>query len=197
MVREMLSSPRGFGHVETWVFDLDNTLYPHHVNLWQQVDARIGEFVSDFLKVSAEEARRIQKDYYRRYGTTMLGPHGVECRFAAQLAAPEEEIGMFLYLTLLRIAKEALTNVVKHAGASHVELAMEVTPDCCRLSVADDGCGLSEARRDGRGLRNMRSRAAELHGKLSVASPPGTRLTLVVPLPYSYPVDDEGTGGTP
>jgi putative hydrolase of the HAD superfamily len=62
------------------VFDLDNTLYPHHVNLWQQVDARIGEFVSAWLKVSAEEARRIQKDYYLRYGTTMRGmmtEHGV------------------------------------------------------------------------------------------------------------------------
>ena len=33
--------PRSFDHVDTWVFDLDNTLYPHHVNLWQQVDKRI------------------------------------------------------------------------------------------------------------------------------------------------------------
>ena len=40
-----MKSPRAFSHVDTWVFDLDNTLYPHHVNLWQQVDARIGEFV--------------------------------------------------------------------------------------------------------------------------------------------------------
>jgi putative hydrolase of the HAD superfamily len=75
-----MKSPRTFAHVDTWVFDLDNTLYPHHVNLWQQVDARIGEFVSAWLKVSAEEARRLQKDYYRRYGTTMRGmmtEHGV------------------------------------------------------------------------------------------------------------------------
>ncbi len=76
----MTKSPRAFDHVDTWVFDLDNTLYPHHVNLWQQVDARIGEFVAGWLKVSAAEARRIQKDYYRRYGTTMRGmmtEHGV------------------------------------------------------------------------------------------------------------------------
>jgi putative hydrolase of the HAD superfamily len=75
-----MNSPRSFTHVDTWVFDLDNTLYPHHVNLWQQVDARIGEFVSAWLKVSADEARQIQKDYYRRYGTTMRGmmtEHGV------------------------------------------------------------------------------------------------------------------------
>jgi len=73
-------TPRPFTHVDTWVFDLDNTLYPHHVNLWQQVDRRIGEFIGAWLNVSVEEARRIQKDYYRRYGTSMRGmmsEHGV------------------------------------------------------------------------------------------------------------------------
>jgi putative hydrolase of the HAD superfamily len=64
---------RDFSHIETWVFDLDNTLYPHHLNLWQQVDERIRAFVADFLKVSHEEAFRVQKDYYKRYGTTMRG----------------------------------------------------------------------------------------------------------------------------
>lgn len=76
----MTRTSRGFSHIDTWVFDLDNTLYPHHVNLWQQVDKRIGEFVSAWLKIPADEARRIQKDYYRRYGTTMRGmmtEHGV------------------------------------------------------------------------------------------------------------------------
>jgi putative hydrolase of the HAD superfamily len=66
-------TPRNFNHIETWVFDLDNTLYPHHVNLWQQVDARIRDFVADYLKVPHEEAFTIQKDYYKRYGTTMRG----------------------------------------------------------------------------------------------------------------------------
>jgi putative hydrolase of the HAD superfamily len=71
---------RDFTNVDTWVFDLDNTLYPHHVNLWQQVDARIGEFVSAWLNISPDEARLLQKDYYRRFGTTMRGMmtlHGV------------------------------------------------------------------------------------------------------------------------
>src|SRR5258707_8827179 len=76
----MEKTPRAFTDLDTWVFDLDNTLYPHHVNLWQQVDVRICEFVGAWLKVSPEQARRIQKDYYRRYGTTMRGmmtEHGV------------------------------------------------------------------------------------------------------------------------
>lgn len=75
-----MTEKRSFSHVETWIFDLDNTLYPHHVNLWQQVDIRIRDFVANFLRVSSEEAHRIQKDYYLRYGTTMRGmmtEHGV------------------------------------------------------------------------------------------------------------------------
>ncbi len=63
------------------MFDLDNTLYPHHLNLWQQVDERIRDYVAQFLRVTNEEAFRVQKDYYRRYGTTMRGlmtEHGLQ-----------------------------------------------------------------------------------------------------------------------
>jgi putative hydrolase of the HAD superfamily len=65
--------PRAFAHVETWVFDLDNTLYAHHLNLWQQVDIRIRDYIANFLRCTQDEAFRIQKDYYRRYGTSMRG----------------------------------------------------------------------------------------------------------------------------
>ncbi len=56
------AAERGFGHVDTWVFDLDNTLYPHHLNLWQQVDVRIRDYIVGFLKITPEEAFRLQKD---------------------------------------------------------------------------------------------------------------------------------------
>src|SRR5690349_11242697 len=70
-----------FKEIETWIFDLDNTLYPHHLNLWQQVDVRIRDYIADFLKITHDEAFRLQKDYYRRYGTTLRGlmeEHGVD-----------------------------------------------------------------------------------------------------------------------
>jgi len=72
---------RGFAAVETWVFDLDNTLYPHHVNLWQQVDVRIRDYIANFLKLTHDEAFRLQKDLYRRYGTSLRGlmeEHGLD-----------------------------------------------------------------------------------------------------------------------
>src|SRR5262245_48465660 len=74
-------APRAFDRVDTWVFDLDNTLYPHHLNRWQQVDERIRDYIADFLKVTHEEAFRVQKDYYKRYGTSMRGlmtEHGMK-----------------------------------------------------------------------------------------------------------------------
>ena len=81
MTSSARSAPRAFDHVETWIFDLDNTLYPHHLNLWQQVDERIRDYIASYLEVTREEAFRVQKDYYQRYGTSMRGlmtEHGME-----------------------------------------------------------------------------------------------------------------------
>jgi putative hydrolase of the HAD superfamily len=75
------SAPRDFTQVETWVFDLDNTLYPHDLNLWQQIDDRIRDYIARFLDVGRDEAFRVQKDYYKRYGTSMRGlmtEHGMK-----------------------------------------------------------------------------------------------------------------------
>lgn len=74
-------SARSFTHVDTWVFDLDNTLYPRHINLWQQVDARIRDYVVTFLRLPPGEAYAVQKELYKRYGTTMRGlmtEHGLD-----------------------------------------------------------------------------------------------------------------------
>src|SRR5690606_19863207 len=74
-------APRGFSHVETWVFDLDNTLYPPACDLFAQVDERMTAFIGDYLKVDPVEARRIQKDFYVEHGTTLSGlmaVHGLE-----------------------------------------------------------------------------------------------------------------------
>ncbi len=67
-----MSAP-GFSHVETWIFDLDNTLYPASCRLFDQIDVRMGEFISRMFDVDRVEARRIQKDYFYRYGTTLRG----------------------------------------------------------------------------------------------------------------------------
>jgi putative hydrolase of the HAD superfamily len=48
-------------HVESWIFDLDNSLYPHGCNLFELIDLRMGEYIQRLLGVDALEARRVQK----------------------------------------------------------------------------------------------------------------------------------------
>lgn len=62
-----------FAHVRDWVFDLDNTLYPHHINLFSQIDGNMTEFVATLLQLEPEEARKLQKQYYHEHGTTLRG----------------------------------------------------------------------------------------------------------------------------
>ena len=66
-------SGAGFDHVDTWIFDLDNTLYPAACNLFAQVDHRMGEYIARTLGVPYAHARHLQKAYYRQFGTTLSG----------------------------------------------------------------------------------------------------------------------------
>jgi len=71
----------GFAHVRHWVFDLDNTLYSARYRLFDQIDERMGAWLAGFLGVGRAEARRVQKDYFHHYGTTLRGlmkHHGVQ-----------------------------------------------------------------------------------------------------------------------
>lgn len=73
--------PSRFAHVREWVFDLDNTLYPHHSNLFAQIDVKMTGYVSELLQLPRDEARKLQKDLYRDYGTTLNGLialHGID-----------------------------------------------------------------------------------------------------------------------
>ncbi len=62
-----------FAHVDVWVFDLDNTLYPPSVNLFAQLDKRMTAFIMAELGIGEEEAHTVRRDYWKRYGTTLAG----------------------------------------------------------------------------------------------------------------------------
>ncbi|HWK30373.1 MAG TPA: sensor histidine kinase [Solirubrobacter sp.] len=94
------------------------------------------------------------------------------------IAEPEQE------LVLYRVAQEALTNVARHAAATHVELALSEDERAIRLVVRDDGRGLpGHARTSSHGIRGMRERAMLIGATLGIDSPPGegTTIELVVP----------------
>ncbi|MEQ8435688.1 MAG: pyrimidine 5'-nucleotidase [Oceanicaulis sp.] len=65
--------PVKLDHVNTWVFDLDNTLYPADADIMVQVDKRMTEFVMKLLDLDHDAARAVQKKYWHSYGATLTG----------------------------------------------------------------------------------------------------------------------------
>jgi putative hydrolase of the HAD superfamily len=70
-------------HIDCWIFDLDNSLYPASSNLFELIDVRMGAFIQRLVGCDAVEARRIQKGYFHEHGTTLSGlmrTHGTDPR---------------------------------------------------------------------------------------------------------------------
>jgi putative hydrolase of the HAD superfamily len=62
-----------FLNTETWIFDLDNTLYPAESKVFTQIDKRMNEFIAVTIGMSMEEAAGLRRNYYLEYGTTLAG----------------------------------------------------------------------------------------------------------------------------
>ena len=88
-------------------------------------------------------------------------------------------------MSLLRIFKEALTNVIKHSKARAVEVTMAFTARRLLLAIKDNGRGISEHRKgQGRGMANMHKRAEELGGTMkTISNDNGTTLEFKFRIP--------------
>ena len=67
--------------INTWIFDLDNTLYSADSGIFQQVHKLMGEFISKNLNINLTEAKKLQSKYYKQHGTTLRGMmdnHGID-----------------------------------------------------------------------------------------------------------------------
>ena len=94
---------------DVWIFDLDNTLYPADCDLFPQIDVLMGRYIGNLLNVDAVEAKRVQKDYFVRYGTTLRGlmdEHAID---------PEEFLEFVHDVDLGPIAPNPTLNRMVHA----------------------------------------------------------------------------------
>ena len=113
---------------------------------------------------------------------------GHPCRFSAScddIALPHGPA-----IAVFRICQEALNNVAKHAGATRVDIRLDVVDGTLALEVRDNGRGIAPGdmnKRTAFGLRGMRERAVALDGTLEISGPPGrgTSISLLLPLPGS------------
>jgi signal transduction histidine kinase len=129
---------------------------------------------------------------FRRYGHLVLDPHGLSLEVVTRLDPGLPCLSNSEFIGLYRIYKEALANVLKHAQARTVvvalttesENAVSETPVArwMRLEISDDGIGLSAESGPGRGMKSMEARIREMGGSLKVCSGP-TGLTLMFRVP--------------
>ncbi len=128
-------------------------------------------------------------EYQKRTGTT--------CSVDAE---PEESIvPNDLSVAFFRVFQEALTNVTRHAKASHVAVTWRERADGYLLQIADDGVGFSEGHRikpTSNGIRGMTERARHLFGNVSVASAPGKGTTVTVSLPKANQDEEPRSSAT-
>ncbi|HEX6101934.1 MAG TPA: pyrimidine 5'-nucleotidase [Alphaproteobacteria bacterium] len=128
-------------HIDSWVFDLDNTLYPASCRLFDQVDRNMGAFICEFLKLDPVEARALQKRYLKEFGTTLRGlminhecppERFLEAAHAIDYAAVQPDPRLGAALARLPGRKLIFTN----GSVAHAERVMD------RLGVVDHFSGI-------------------------------------------------------
>lgn len=120
----------------------------------------------------------------RNRGTRTVEPHLISFEMTAQIEEGSREPGTLLCLHLFRIYRETLTNIIKHSRAKKVSVILHVDRDRVMLAVQDDGQGYNEAAAHGkgRGIANMKTRAAEIGGTVTVKTEKGTHVSVEIPV---------------
>lgn len=136
-------------------------------------------------------------NYISQYSQSFLRVAGIRCRLELPIQLPQQPLSAEIRHNLFLAFKEALNNVVKHAGASEVRISLTLGNSGFELLVADNGKGFSananntpasdqptHSATPGNGLTNMRSRLREIGGECELQSEPGlgTRITFRVKL---------------
>jgi signal transduction histidine kinase len=119
----------------------------------------------------------------RSQGNKIAEPHGIDFEMNAEVDEGAGALSSLLCLHLFKIYHESLTNVIKHSHAKRVWVDISVRTDRILLAVRDDGqgCDCAQLSSNGRGITNMRSRAAEMGGTATITGDAGTCVSVDIP----------------
>jgi len=104
----------------------------------------------------------------RNHGTKMVDSHKMTITVMTTMDDGQDQPGSLLWVNLIKIHKEALTNIIKHSQAKSIAIILKVAGLQLQLTIKDDGIGCKSNRSTpgGRGLSNMKRRAERLGGKM-------------------------------
>ncbi len=127
----------------------------------------------------------------RKFGQAACAGRSMEFTSSIEGAPPEDHLSLMAGISMFRMLKEAVTNAVKHSGASRLDMRLGFSPHGFEAVVQDNGNGFdAEKVRPGRGLTSIRKRAEELGGEMNCSGVGGTRCRFWIPVPIKYPVDE-------
>lgn len=128
-------------------------------------------------KIGLEESLRKETQYLGAYNKIEFE---IDVEEGDRQLPPERELMIF------RIAQESLSNIIKHADATHVHIRLGYMPGEFSMMIADNGKGFDTGNDKvaGIGLMNMRQRIDVMHGKLAINSIPGSGTTIAIHIPY-------------
>ena len=125
-------------------------------------------------------------DFFESYARRLLEPASVGCIFTVADNVPDHPLDPRIRQEIFLTFKEALTNVVKHAGASAVQVNLSVEGDDLLVILSDDGCGIKSERHavGADGIANMQARLAAVGGRCDIQSDPekGTTVRIRAPI---------------
>ena len=164
------------------------------VTLAQQVDSQV-DFLAWELRPAALDDLGLTAAL-PRFLAEWSAYHGLQANFQATGSLPAR-LSPAAETTFYRVTQEALTNVVKHAHATRVDVVLEGGRDSVSLVIEDDGVGFEPAAADksatGIGLIGMRERATLIDATLQIESSPGKGTTIYLRLPVPFTVGDAST----
>ncbi len=121
-----------------------------------------------------------------QFATRITESGHVQLTFSAQISDQQRRLNMHQRRNLYLIFKEAVNNAMKYAGAQHLTVTLKDDQQAVVLEVIDDGKGFEmDAKKDGNGLHNMKKRAAEASGTITLKSAPGAGTAIRLELPLS------------
>jgi len=131
----------------------------------------------------------------RSLGMKFLEPHAIAFTMTSDVKENSTNPGSHLCLNLLRVYQEALMNTIKHAKATKVTVTLRVDKDNLDLTIQDDGQGFKQSSLvgNGRGVGNMMTRIAQMHGTVTIMGGGGTCVTIKLPLSLKPVVDATST----
>jgi len=159
-------------------------------NLFQAIGAKARSLISalDVIVWAVDpEDNSLQSlaDYLSGYADDFFSHTSIACRFKVPVSFPAVTVEGRVRHELLMAVKEALNNIVRHAGATEVEFRMVMADGCIEIDIADNGKGIEdETHGDGHGLKNLSTRLQKLGGNCQVESRPdgGTIVKFRLPL---------------